>query len=88
MSELKETAPRTLDDVPAVLTEIENALKSLRSINRHQLAPGLPLVDIETALIRAGAFIAWATQENRRLVRERNEAIEDRHKLRVGGRVP
>lgn len=57
---------------PKVLTEIEDALLKLRQAKE--------LIDTATeALVRSGAFVAWATQENRRLVRER-----DRHLSPMG----
>jgi hypothetical protein len=70
MSESKETSP-------AVLSEVQEALTALR-----QAKDALDIAT--TALIRAGAFVSWATQENRRLVQERDEAISDRHQLRLG----
>jgi hypothetical protein len=67
----------TMSETPVVLTEIETALLKLRQAKE--------LIDSATeALVRSGAFVAWATQENRRLVRERDEAISDRHQARLG----
>jgi hypothetical protein len=63
MSENSQTNPK-------VLTEIETALVKLRQAKE--------LTDAATeALIRAGAFIAWATGENRRLVRENERLRKD-----------
>lgn len=52
---------------PKVLDEIQNALVELRQAK-------LALETATEALVRAGAFVSWATQENRRLVRERDAA--------------
>lgn len=57
---LTETSPKVLD-------EIQNALVELRQAK-------LALETATEALVRAGAFVSWATQENRRLVRERDAA--------------
>lgn len=67
-----------MSEMPPVLNEIEKALKTVRKWNEH-----VPLEDVETALVRAGVFVAWAVEENRRLERERQEAINDRHQARI-----
>lgn len=59
-------------NVPKVLTQIEDALVEARRLK-------ISVDSIITALERATGFIAWASQENRRLVRDlkRDEQYED-----------
>ena len=61
-----------LTTTPKILTQIEDALAEARRLK-------ISVDSIITALERATGFVAWASQENRRLVRDlkRDEQFED-----------
>lgn len=60
MLEVKRTAPIILDEINTALAELQQAKHTIEKAT--------------DTLMRAGAFVSWATSENRRLVRERDAA--------------